>query len=238
VFAIPISWFATVRYIPCLLRTTNGVPQNGGCQNLGTVLFMSCSLYKIRDNSSFDFLSVRSAQNEKAHIRSAKNRERKKGQHGDQPLPSEHSNSPGPCISNNVTTPHVTGRNPKSSDIQLLRLQVVNWQMGWGAESLWEKEFNNDLRVAREEGRVAVDEFFEACDKHAKAGREILMCLRAIGLSTRIGTVAEMRDIFLQTYDLVLAISSKVKFFEVKLDEFAPAVPMTKMSDIRYYSEM
>lgn len=48
--------------------------------------------------------------------------------------------------------------------------------------------------------------------------------------------MGEITDLFMQGYDLVLAITSEVKFFEVKLDEYAPAVPMTKISDVRSYS--
>jgi hypothetical protein len=33
-------------------------------------------------------------------------------------------------------------------------------------------------------------------------------------------------------------VASEVKFFEVKLDEYAPATPMTRLSDIRHYSGM
>jgi hypothetical protein len=71
-----------------------------------------------------------------------------------------------------------------------------------------------------------------------KAGREILRDLRGVGLNSRIGSAIEVRDIFLQTYDMILAVASEVKFFEVKLDEFAPAVAMTKVSDVRFYSGM
>ena len=126
----------------------------------------------------------------------------------------------------------------KNPDICSLRLQVVNWQVGWGAENLWEREFSTGLRVAREEGRAAVDRFFQTCERHAKAGRQILKDLRGVGLASHIGTAGKIRDVFLQTYDLILSVASEVKFFEVKLDEFAPAVAMTKVSDVRFYSGM
>ena len=51
-------------------------------------------------------------------------------------------------------------------------------------------------------------------------------------------TPDEIRDLFLQGFDMVTAVTSEVKFFEVKLDEYAPSVPMTKVSDVRYYSGM
>ncbi|KAI6101305.1 hypothetical protein F5141DRAFT_1066044 [Pisolithus sp. B1] len=39
-------------------------------------------------------------------------------------------------------------------------------------------------------------------------------------------------------FDLLGAVLAEVKFFEVKLDEYAPAVPYSKVSDARYYSGM
>ncbi|KAI6097337.1 hypothetical protein EDD16DRAFT_1522540 [Pisolithus croceorrhizus] len=39
-------------------------------------------------------------------------------------------------------------------------------------------------------------------------------------------------------FDLLEAVLVEVKFFEVKLDEYAPAVPYSKVSNARYYSRM
>ena len=128
-------------------------------------------------------------------------------------------------------------KNP-SLDICSLRLQVVNWQAGWGLKNLWEREFSMDLHVAQEDGQAAVDKFFETCEHHAKAGRQILRDLRDVALDSHISSTTEVRDMFLQIYDMILAVASEVKFFEVKLDEFAPAVTMMNVSDIRFYSGM
>lgn len=92
--------------------------------------------------------------------------------------------------------------------------------------------------MAREEGRAALDSFFESCERHAKLGRTFLSDLKNVSLVSHIRNPDEIRDFFLQTYEMVLAVASEVKFFEVKLDEFAPAVAMTKVSDVRYYSGM
>ena len=43
-------------------------------------------------------------------------------------------------------------------------------------------------------------------------------------------------DIFLQAFDLLVTVVSKVKFFEVKLHEYAPSNPLSKCSDVRMYA--
>jgi hypothetical protein len=43
-------------------------------------------------------------------------------------------------------------------------------------------------------------------------------------------------DLFDQGFELAVVLTSEVKFFEVKLDEFAPAAPLSSLSDVRKYS--
>jgi hypothetical protein len=128
--------------------------------------------------------------------------------------------------------------NDIAYNLRQLLIQVVNWQYGWGAENLWESEFNNQLSAAREEGQDAIDHFFHNCETRAMQGRDILKDLKFMAAVSCNGTSDEIRDLFLQGYDMVIGVASEVKFFEVKLDEFAPAIPMTKLSDIRHYSGM
>ncbi|KAI6094751.1 hypothetical protein EDD16DRAFT_1502779 [Pisolithus croceorrhizus] len=45
-------------------------------------------------------------------------------------------------------------------------------------------------------------------------------------------------DTYLQIFDLLEVILSEVRFFEIKLDKYAPAVPYSQVSDARYYSRM
>ena len=123
-------------------------------------------------------------------------------------------------------------------NIRALRLQVTNWAYGWGPESMWEKTFNDQLGTAQEKGRAAVDRFFNDCDGHAQEGREILRDLKFVAEVSCNSTPDEIRDLFLQGYEMVMAVASEVKFFEVKLDEYAPAVPSTAMTDIRIYTTM
>jgi hypothetical protein len=124
-------------------------------------------------------------------------------------------------------------------NLRQLRIQVVSWQYGWGAENLWESEFNNQLSAAREEGQDAIGHFFfHNCETHAMQGMDVLKGLKFVAPVPCNSTPDEVRDLFLQGYDMVIGVASEVKFFEVKLDEYAPAIPMTKLSDIRHYSGM
>jgi hypothetical protein len=69
-------------------------------------------------------------------------------------------------------------------------------------------------------------------------GREILRDLKFVASVSCNSTYNEIRDLFIQGFEMAIAVTSEVKFFEVKLDEYAPATPMSKLSDIRCYSCM
>jgi hypothetical protein len=123
-------------------------------------------------------------------------------------------------------------------NIRELRIDITNWEYGWGPESTWEKTFNNHLNDAREAGSKAIDKFFLDCDTHVQEGRDILRDLKFVAQVSCNNTPDEIRDLFLQGYDMMIAVTSEVKFFEVKLDEYAPAVPSTKLTNIRSYSSI
>jgi hypothetical protein len=92
------------------------------------------------------------------------------------------------------------------------------------------------LREARRISLVDVDEFFEELREHAQRGRDILKELRYAGGGTCVGEYGVFIDLFVQGFDMAVEIASEVKFFEVKLDEFAPVVPTVVESKIRYIS--
>ncbi|KAI5983048.1 hypothetical protein EDD15DRAFT_2179686, partial [Pisolithus albus] len=93
--------------------------------------------------------------------------------------------------------------------------------------------FDESLRKARKKGLASTDRFFKECEIHTREGRSFLRILRRIASTTRS---TQWRDTYLQIFDLLEVILAEVKFFEVKLDEYAPAVPYSKVSDARYYS--
>lgn len=113
------------------------------------------------------------------------------------------------------------------------RLAITNWTMNWGPENLWDKRFRDELGLAKQER--AIDDFFEACQDHAREGRNILHDLKFAAELKVDSTFEEIRDLFLQGYEMVAAVASEVKFFEVKMDQYAPAVPSYSLTRVRNY---
>jgi hypothetical protein len=131
--------------------------------------------------------------------------------------------------------------NPERRDasiavrIRNVRFRYLNWTYNWGPANLWESQFNKMLQHAREASEV--DEFFDELDEHTANGRDILKELRYTGAGTCVGEYGVFIDLFVQGFDMAVDIASELKFFEVKLDEFAPVVPTTVESKIHYISE-
>jgi hypothetical protein len=73
-------------------------------------------------------------------------------------------------------------------------------------------------------------------EAHVQEGRDLLRGLKFVAEISCNNTPDEIRDLFLQGYDLVITVTSEVKFCEVKLDEYAPAVPSTQMTNIHHYT--
>ncbi|KAH7918252.1 hypothetical protein BV22DRAFT_1024900, partial [Leucogyrophana mollusca] len=119
-----------------------------------------------------------------------------------------------------------------------LRYRINEWRMEWGLESEWSKTFYECLQRARDHSPRATDKFFVDCEEHAREGRRILSALRQIVHSPSQGGRAQVEDHFIQVYDILLAVVSEVRFFEVKLDEYAPSVPYSKISEVRYHSTL
>lgn len=123
-------------------------------------------------------------------------------------------------------------------NIRRARLCVVNWTWGWGPENRWEKRFNDELQAARRISLSNMDAFFVRIGEHTAEGREILEQLKCAASFECDCTMGEVKDLFLQGYDMVVQVTSEVKFLESKVDQFAPAVSYSKLSDIHYYVEV
>jgi len=76
-----------------------------------------------------------------------------------------------------------------------------------------------------QESQVAVDELFIQLAEHACQGRNILTEVKFAGSGRCDEEYGVLMDLFIQGFDLVVGLTSEVKFFEVKLDEFAPESP-------------
>jgi hypothetical protein len=104
-----------------------------------------------------------------------------------------------------------------------------------GPENLWEVRFNEMLDKASQESQVAIDELFVDLAEHAREGRNILTDLKYSGSGNCDEAYGVLMDLFVQGFELAVSLTSEIKFFEVKLDEFAPATPITRLSDVRSY---
>jgi hypothetical protein len=122
-------------------------------------------------------------------------------------------------------------------NLRTAHIKCVNWQYGWGSETQWESEFNAQLSIAREEGQEGVDGFFRACETHVVEGWEILKDLRFAASMSCNSTHDEIRDLFLQGYEMVIAMALEVKFFDMKLHQYTPAISTATISKICMYSE-
>ncbi|KAG1734415.1 uncharacterized protein EDB91DRAFT_1030108, partial [Suillus paluster] len=75
--------------------------------------------------------------------------------------------------------------------------------------------------------------FFSQCEAHTTDSQQLLNELKCIAYSPCNGRLA--RDKCIQLHDLLSVVLSEVRFFEVKLDEYAPAVPLSRTLSTRYY---
>jgi hypothetical protein len=134
-------------------------------------------------------------------------------------------------------TPSLDPERPNDSiaiRVRNIRYRYLNWSYNWGPANLWEVEFCRMLQDAR--AAQEVDEFFEELEEHTRKGRNILKELRYAGGGTCVGEYGVFIDLFVQGLDMAVEIASEVKFFEVKLDEFAPVIPDVVVSTTRYIS--
>ncbi|KAI5992442.1 hypothetical protein EDD15DRAFT_2368210 [Pisolithus albus] len=127
---------------------------------------------------------VLEAQQEKARLRAARNRERKKA--ADLEEVNTRSDGtidhiPDQCDPNDDSqTSSSLGRSSMASPAPTLpemRLSIDEWRSDWGPEGGWLKRFDESLRKACEKGLASTDCFFKECEIHAREGRSFLHIL-------------------------------------------------------------
>ncbi|KAG1829628.1 hypothetical protein EV424DRAFT_1535646 [Suillus variegatus] len=121
------------------------------------------------------------------------------------------------------------------SNISDIRTSIAGWQTEWGPAATWAKNFHHTLSRVQEKGRRATDKFFSQCEDHVREGRAILCDLQLLAHHPPNKGSKQVKDTYIQIYDLLSAVLMEVFFFELKLDEYAPAVPLSKLSEVRYY---
>ncbi|KAI6143574.1 hypothetical protein BKA82DRAFT_4359364 [Pisolithus tinctorius] len=176
------------------------------------------------------FSECEKEQREKARLRAARNRTNL-SQRVKIPPTTQHDQRswsvPGPRAQL-VPTPFGTFGTPP---LEKVRQLIADWQSEWGTESTWPKKFHDQLRHAQGRARLATDSFFSQCEAHVEEGRRLVWILRNIArkVSGVWGTGAA--DLYEQVFDLLTSLLTELRFFEVKLDDYAPISPLSRISD-------
>ncbi|KAL4064384.1 hypothetical protein J3A83DRAFT_4101398, partial [Scleroderma citrinum] len=84
----------------------------------------------------------------------------------------------------------------------------------------------------------SADQFFKECETHAHIGCCLIHGLRQLvqELCHSRGSQGKLCDMFLQIFNLLIAVVSEVKFFKVKLHEYAPSDPLSTCLDVHMYT--
>lgn len=103
-----------------------------------------------------------------------------------------------------------------------VRHKYHNWTYthSWGPENRWTQALAGELEGAGG-GPMQVERLFESLSLHCEEGREMLQELHHAGsMSKEVRRDADVvRDIFLQSFDLLTIILSELKFIEIKVDQ-------------------
>ncbi|KAI6022455.1 hypothetical protein PISMIDRAFT_11002 [Pisolithus microcarpus 441] len=175
---------------------------------------------------------VRDEQREKARLRAARKR--------------TVSNEATTCNSTSTSADGASPDNEPESylhplahsdlpPLEKVRQLIADWHSEWGAESTWPKKFHEELKHAQDRGRLTSEAFFSECEAHVEGGRRLLCLLRSIMRKGFRGTGYKVADSYEQVFDLLTSLLTELRFFEVKLDEFAPISPLSRISEARYY---
>ena len=119
--------------------------------------------------------------------------------------------------------------------LEKVRQLITVWQSEWGAESTWPKKFHEQLKHAQGSGQRATDSFFSQCVDHVEEGRQLVWLLRSITCKGFRGVGCRVSDLYEQVFNLLTSLLTELRFFEVKLDEYAPVFPLSRISEAHYY---
>ncbi|KAI6144564.1 hypothetical protein BKA82DRAFT_4358292 [Pisolithus tinctorius] len=70
---------------------------------------------------------------------------------------------------------------------------------------------------------------------HVEEGRRLVWILRNIARKGFRGMGYRAADLYEQVFDLLTSLLTELRFFEVKLDDYAPISPLSRISEARYY---
>lgn len=102
--------------------------------------------------------------------------------------------------------------------LQAIETSVRHWQKDWGSEDLWNASYQEALTFAQALGEEESAEFNDECEKHAWEGRMILDNIRDVVHTNCLCCRNRLKYDSILLFDLLVFVTSQVKFFEVKLD--------------------
>ncbi|KAI5992261.1 hypothetical protein EDC04DRAFT_2587035, partial [Pisolithus marmoratus] len=119
--------------------------------------------------------------------------------------------------------------------LEKVRQLITDWQSKWGVESTWSKKFHAQPKHVQGRGQLATDVFFSQCEAHVEDGRQLVWLLRSITHKVFRGMGHKVADLYEQVFELLTSLLTELHFFEVKLDDYAPISPMSRISEAHYY---
>ncbi|KAG1849759.1 hypothetical protein F4604DRAFT_1687347 [Suillus subluteus] len=121
----------------------------------------------------------------------------------------------------------LTMDNPIPCSCATLTLQTIqttagHWRKNWESEDMWNVMYEEVLTHAQAEGEQETTRFLDECAKHAWDGRLLLDSIRELVHTDCLCCREQLKYDTILLYDLLVSITSQVKFFEVKVDSFCP----------------
>jgi hypothetical protein len=92
------------------------------------------------------------------------------------------------------------------------------WQKEWASEETWNESYEETFACAQKKGERETTIFLDECGIHAFEGRVLLDCIRELVHTNCPYCRERLKYDIVLLYDLLVHVTSEVKFFEVKVD--------------------
>lgn len=106
--------------------------------------------------------------------------------------------------------------------LQTIQTMVGHWGKDWELEDTWNVTYEEVLAHAQANGEQETTRFLDDCAKHALEGRTLLDSIRDLVYTNCLCCREQLKYDTMLLHDLLVSITSQVKFFEVKVDSFCP----------------
>ncbi|KAG1893161.1 uncharacterized protein F5891DRAFT_1196791 [Suillus fuscotomentosus] len=104
--------------------------------------------------------------------------------------------------------------------LQTIQTMAGHWGKGWEWEDTWNVTYKEVLAHAQANGEQETTRFLDDSGKHALEGRMLLDDIRDLVYTNCPCCREQLKHDTILLHDLLVSITSQVKFFEVKVDSF------------------